>query len=247
VTGPIAFAHRGASGHAPENTREAFSLAIAMGATGLESDAWLAADGAVVLVHDRTIQRAGRAIEVTRTTSTALAAHGVPTLAALYAELEAGGRADIALSLDLEDPAVVEPVIEVAERAGAAASLWACHDDPGLLAEMRIRSAEVRLVCSTRPPRVEGGIPAFIDRLAALHLDALNMHWRDWTPALVEHCHAAGLRAFGWDAQDRPAMDRLLQFGVDGLYSDFPDRLVAAIADHADARQEARVVDPGLL
>ena len=233
VTAPIAFAHRGASAYAPENTIEAFRLAIEQGATGLESDAWLAADGVVVLVHDRIIRARGERIDVTRTTSTALAAFGVPTLAALYAELEAAGRAATALSLDLEDPAVAEPAIAAAERAGAIGRLWACHDDVGLLADLRARSAEVRLVCSTRPERVQDGVPALIDRLAARRIDALNMHWRDWDAGLVERCHENGLAAFGWDAQERPAMDRLLALGVDGIYSDFPDRLVAAIAEDA--------------
>lgn len=233
MTAPIAFAHRGASGYAPENTIEAFRLALAQGATGLESDAWLAADGVVVLVHDRTIGPAGRLIEVTRTPSADLAVFGVPTLAALYAELEASGHVATALSLDLEDPAVAEPAIAVAERAGAAGLLWACHDDLDLLTDLRARSAEVRLVCSTRPERVAGGLPVLIDRLAAQRIDALNMHWRDWDAALVEGCHDNGLAVFGWDAQDRVAMDRLLALGVDGIYSDFPDRLVAAIASRA--------------
>ena len=166
MTAPIAFAHRGASAYAPENTIEAFRLALDQGATGLESDAWLAADGVVVLVHDRIIRSPASPIDVTRTTSAALAAFGVPTLAALYAELDAAGRAATALSLDLEHPAVAEPTIEVAERAGAVGRLWACHDDVGLLVDLRARSAEVRLVCSTRPERVEDGVPALIDRLA---------------------------------------------------------------------------------
>jgi glycerophosphoryl diester phosphodiesterase len=229
---PIAFAHRGASAYAPGNTLEAFRLARAQGATGLESDAWLAADGVVVLVHDRTIRLPGQRIDVTRTTSTALAELHVPTLAALYADLEAGGG-DLALSLDLEHPAVALPAIEVAERAGAAARLWACHDDLGLLAALRVRSTAVRLVCSTRPRRVAGGVPALIDRLAVLALDALNMHWRDWSLSLVEHCHRVGLAAFGWDAQERMAMDRLLGIGIDALYGDAPDRLIAAVTEHA--------------
>jgi len=233
---PIAFAHRGASAYAPGNTLEAFRLALPHGATGLESDVWLAADGVVVLVHDRIIRLPGRRIDVTRTTSTALAALGVPTLAALYAELGAPGSPGAELSLDLEHAAVAEPAIEVAERAGAITHLWACHDDLELLARLRRRSAEVRLVCSTRPGRVEGGMPALVERAAALGLDALNLHGRDWTPELVERCHAAGLAAFGWDAQDRPAMDHLLALGVDGLYSDAPDRLVAAIAARGDVR-----------
>ena len=233
---PIAFAHRGASAYAPGNTLEAFRLALAQGATGLESDAWLAADGVVVLVHDRIIRPPGRRIDVTRTTSSALAALGVPTLAALYAELGAPGSPGAELSLDLEHPAVAEPAIEVAERAGAVRRLWVCHDDLELLARLRRRSAEGRLVCSTRPGRVEGGMVELIERAAALGLDALNLHGRDWTPELVEHCHAVGLAAFGWDAQDRPAMDHLLALGIDGLYSDAPDRLVAAIAARGDVR-----------
>ena len=51
-TPPIAFAHRGCARHAPENTLEAFTLAQRMGATGLESDVWLTADGEAVLDHD---------------------------------------------------------------------------------------------------------------------------------------------------------------------------------------------------
>ena len=46
---PIGFAHRGASAHAPENTLEAFELAVRLGAGGLESDVWLTADGVPVL------------------------------------------------------------------------------------------------------------------------------------------------------------------------------------------------------
>ncbi|MGA1245091.1 MAG: glycerophosphodiester phosphodiesterase family protein, partial [Ilumatobacteraceae bacterium] len=49
---PIGFAHRGARAHAPENTLEAFLLAQRLGASGLETDAWITADGVVVLDHD---------------------------------------------------------------------------------------------------------------------------------------------------------------------------------------------------
>ena len=54
---PIGFAHRGARAHAPENTLAAFALALEMGATGLETDAWLTADGQAVLDHDGVVDR----------------------------------------------------------------------------------------------------------------------------------------------------------------------------------------------
>lgn len=51
------FAHRGASGHAPENTLEAFALAMEQGADGIELDVQLTKDGEVVVLHDETIDR----------------------------------------------------------------------------------------------------------------------------------------------------------------------------------------------
>lgn len=51
------FAHRGASGYAPENTLEAFRLAKEMGADGIELDVHLSKDGEVVVIHDETLDR----------------------------------------------------------------------------------------------------------------------------------------------------------------------------------------------
>ncbi len=224
---PIAFAHRGASAYAPENTIAAFALALEQGATGLESDAWLSADKVVVLVHDRTIQSSGRRIDVTRSRSAALAEWSVPTLSELY---RACGT-DFELSIDLEQPEVALPVLETARAAGAAGRLWACHDDLDLLAGLRAASREVRLVCSTRPRRMAEGLAAHVERLATLGIDALNMRWGDWTAESVADCHALGLAAFGWDAQEPAVIAGLLGYGIDGIYSDYPDRLVAAMAD----------------
>jgi glycerophosphoryl diester phosphodiesterase len=229
---PIAFAHRGASAHARENTLAAFRLAIDLGATGLESDAWLAADGVPVLVHDRTVIRPGRRLDVTRLPAAALETFGIPTLAALYAAV--GTRVE--LSLDLEHEAVALPALGVAHEAGAIDRLWACSPDVELLARLRSTSGEVRLVCSTRPRRIQGGVESLVPALARRSIDALNMHWRDWTARTVDAVHAAGLLVFGWDAQDATSIERLLDLEVDGIYSDWPERIVSAVA-----RREARV------
>jgi glycerophosphoryl diester phosphodiesterase len=225
---PILFAHRGASGYRPENTLPAFALALEQNATGIESDVWLSADGVPVLVHDQTIRLPGRRIDVTRRTAAELAPFGVPRLADLYETL--GNRFE--LSLDIEHPQVAGPMLDVAEAHDAASRLWACHDDLDLLAELRARSGSIRLVCSTRPRRVPGGgsgVGALLARLAALPADALNMHWRDWTPRLVAATHEAGLRAFGWDAQTEAAVEGLVALGIDALYADHPDLLIARV------------------
>lgn len=51
------WAHRGASGYAPENTLDAFRKAIEMGADGIELDVQLTKDGTVVVIHDEVIER----------------------------------------------------------------------------------------------------------------------------------------------------------------------------------------------
>jgi glycerophosphoryl diester phosphodiesterase len=226
---PILFAHRGASGYLPENTLEAFELALRQGATGLESDAWLSADGIPVLVHDRTIRPPGRRIDVTRRRADELAEYGVPRLAELYTAL----GTDFELSLDLEHAAVARPALEVASAVGAAGRLWACHEDPDVLADLRSRSGDVRLVCTTGPQPIRDWLPTLLERLVAIPVDCLNMRWSVWTAGRVERVHAAGLLAFGWDAQTPASVSRLVELGIDALYADHPDRLVAAFAEAA--------------
>src|SRR5215218_7991878 len=109
---PIGFAHRGGMAHAPENTLEAFQLALRLGASGLESDAWVTADGQVVLHHDGTLGLLRkRAIASLRRDQ--LPAH-IPTLDELY---ERCGTA-YELSLDIKDPAAASAVLGVARAAG---------------------------------------------------------------------------------------------------------------------------------
>src|SRR4051794_19046481 len=78
---PITFAHRGARIDEPENTIPAFRRALEQGASGLETDAWLASDGEVVLAHDALVRRGLRRHRVTESTADELAHHGVPRLA----------------------------------------------------------------------------------------------------------------------------------------------------------------------
>src|SRR5205085_484498 len=90
LVAPITFAHRGARIDEPENTIAAFRRALEAGATGLETDAWLSADGEVVLAHDDVIRRGLRRRRVTASNAAALAAVGVPRLAELYDTLGTG-------------------------------------------------------------------------------------------------------------------------------------------------------------
>ncbi|MGH9211760.1 MAG: glycerophosphodiester phosphodiesterase [Acidimicrobiales bacterium] len=231
---PIAFAHRGARADAPENTLEAFSLALARGATGLESDVWITADGVAVLDHDGAIGRWPARRRIAQLSRAELPDH-MPTLEDLYATC----GTSFALSLDIKDPEAFDQVIAVATAAGDAAldQLWLCHPDWRLVAEWR-RVDTVRLVDSTRLRRIGEGPERRAATLAGAGIDAINLHHADWTGGLATLFHRFGVTCFGWDAQLPRVLDELFDLGLDGVYSDHVDRLTEALAkaypDHSD-------------
>jgi glycerophosphoryl diester phosphodiesterase len=225
---PIGFAHRGARSERRENTIEAFTRALELGATGLESDAWITADAEVVLDHDGVTGTWWHRRAFSGQSRAELPAH-VPTLADLY---RACGD-DFELSLDVKDPAAFGRILSVAAAAGVPGRLWLCHADAQLLAGWRAGAGEARLVQSTRLDRIPEGLAARARELRAAGIDALNLHRRDWTAERVSVVRHVGLAAFAWDAQSRADIDRLLRFGVDGVYSDHVEVLMTAILDLA--------------
>lgn len=224
---PIGFAHRGARAHAPENTLEAFETALRMGATGLESDVWLTADGVAVLDHDGVVGSRLRRRPISTVERDDLPAH-IPELAELYASF----GTDFELSLDVKDLAAAGETIRVSMAADPTmvSRLWLCADDLETMPTWLEVSPHVRLVDSTSVRRKEG--EALAGRLAGLGFAALNLHHSQWTAGLATLCHRFGLLAFGWDAQFERIIDGLLGMGLDGVFSDHVDRLTEALGRH---------------
>lgn len=226
---PIGFAHRGARLERRENTLEAFSRALELGATGLESDAWLTADGIVVLDHDGVTGLPLRRRQIREHVRGTLPPH-IPALADLYRQL----GTTFELSLDVKDPAAYGPILEVAREVRAEERLWLCDADLDRLVQHGPESGAARLVLSTHLEDldrvVEGGLPQAAATLAAGGGSAINLHGSEWNAARVEAVHSDGLLAFGWDAQSEYHITRLIRLGLDGIYSDHVDRLMSAIA-----------------
>jgi len=222
---PIGFAHRGARAHAPENTIEAFALALRLGATGLESDVWLTADGVPVLDHDGVVPGRLRRRPIGSVDRGALPP-SVPALADLFEQC--GVVYD--LSLDVKDPRAASGVLDVASAAGMdLRRLWLCHHDWNTVAGWRELSDEVRLVDSTRLRRLKEGPERRAATLAEARIDCINLHHTDWTAGLTTLFHRFEVLAFGWDAQHEHVLDTVLATGVDGVYSDHVDRMLAAL------------------
>ncbi|HMC39321.1 MAG TPA: glycerophosphodiester phosphodiesterase [Acidimicrobiales bacterium] len=220
----IAFAHRGARAERPENTIAAFARALDLGANGLETDAWLTADGAVVLDHDGVLGPIWRRRAISTAWREELPGH-IPTLEELYTSC----GTDFELSVDVKDPAALVPLVEAARAAGAADRLWLCHNDWRPMAAWRRTAPEAHLVESSNVAWMKEGLAARVSALAAAEVAALNLHRSQWTTDAVREVHAVGLRAFGWDAQTEEDLVHLVSLGLDGVYSDHVSRMVAAV------------------
>lgn len=220
---PIGFAHRGARADAPENTLEAFGLALEVGATGLESDVWLTSDGVPVLDHDGVVRKGIRRARIRRLNRADLPPH-IPALEDLYRQY----GTDFELSLDIKDVAAVNSVIDLAGRAGAEGRLWLCHESVEVLKSWRPLSTHVHLVHSGQ------GVPnSGAERhgalLASSGVNVVNLRYRAWSAGTVALYHRFGLLAFGWDAQFDTTLDHLLDSGIDAVYSDHVQRMIDAI------------------
>lgn len=225
----ITFAHRGGRAHAPENTIRAFRRGLELGASGLESDVWLSADGEPVLVHDERFWRGLHRVDVRRSTAAELARLDIPRLTDLFDEL----GSDFELSLDLKDPESARATVAVLRRAGVPERSWLCVAGMTLLRELREDAPDMRVVHSRRRDKIGVELEAHAARLSALGVDAMNMHHTDWNAGLVTLFHRFEVKAFAWDAQHVRNLRTMLDFGVDAVYSDRVDRMVATVTEWA--------------
>lgn len=222
---PIGFAHRGARAHAPENTLEAFLLACRLGATGLETDAWITADGVVVLDHDGVVGSRLRRRPIAEVTRRELPDH-VPSIAEM---LDACDRR-VHVSIDVKDPAALAPLLEQSREVDAdvESRLWLCHHDWNLVASWRSLT-RARLVDSCRFSKMSEGPERRALSLREAGVDAINMHHSDWNGGLVTLFHRFDLYTLGWDMQQPHVLRECLRMGLDGVFSDWTDRMMEAI------------------
>lgn len=225
---PVAFAHRGGRAEAPENTLEAFTQAVALGAGGLETDVWLTSDGVAVLDHDGTVRAGLRRRPISAVAAADLPAT-MPTIEQLFEAVGCG----LEISVDVKDPAAAPLVVAAARAAGgddALRRLWLCSPDWRVAASWRELSPAVRLVDSTRRRHVREGIEKRAAVLAEAGVDALNMHHSDWNGGLTTLVHRFGVLAFAWDCHFERVVAKMLVSGIDAVYGDHVEEMAAALA-----------------
>ncbi len=229
---PIAFAHRGARAHAPENTAEAFDLAIKLGATGIESDVWLTRDGQLILTHDGHVGLRRKSIS-------ALDREQLPDTWITLPELFDRVPADVDLSIDIKTDAAMEPLLDWAGTLDPVhrGRLYLCHHDWRRLATWRDIDPHVRLIDSTSVKAMNatknyGGPERRAFDLSEAGIDGVNLRQNEWTGGMVTLFHRFDRLCFGWDAQHERILKELLRMGIDGVYCDTVDLMMDTVGQY---------------
>lgn len=184
---------------------------------------WLTADGVAVLDHDGVVSTRLRKRPIGELARRQLPTH-IPSLTELF---ESCGTA-YHLSLDLKAPGTGQAVIEATRQASVdmLPRLWLCSPIWQNLLELRGQGA--KLVDSTRLARIKEGPERRAATLANEGIDAVNMHHTDWTGGLAALFHRFDRVAFGWDMQFDEILRSALRMGLDGIYSNWVDRMIEA-------------------
>jgi glycerophosphoryl diester phosphodiesterase len=221
--------HRGASGDFPENTIAAFRGAIEAGAQMCELDAQLTSDGAVVVIHDETLDR-------TTDGKGAVAATSLGDLKRLDA-----GRGERIPTLD-------EVFAATAGKCGLNIELKAGRVEPEVAALMRKWNAINASMVSSFDweklgaihqidPAVRIGVlaekkaPAMLEAAARLGAYAVNPRFDMVTAELCDTAHVRGLKVLTWTVDAPELMSLLIGYGVDGIMTNYPARLRKVLSD----------------
>jgi glycerophosphoryl diester phosphodiesterase len=251
ATGPLAFAHRGGAGLAPENTIAAFDTGVALGADGLELDVRLSRDGHVVVHHDRRLERTTNLSgEVSSFTADELARAvaargfgragresfqgvdiGVPTLRSV---LERYRNVRIIVELKENSPELARAVVEVVRSADAVDRV--CLGSFGRGALKAVRALDPAIATSAAREEVRWALyrswvrwPVSGVAYGGYQVPEVSGSTRVVSPAFVEAAHGAGLAVQVWTVDTQADAARLLAWNVDALITDRPDVVVPIV------------------
>jgi glycerophosphoryl diester phosphodiesterase len=256
---PLVMAHRGGAGLWPENTAHAFAGAVALGVDVLEMDLHGTADGALVVIHDATADRttngAGRVNSLTLADLKRLDAgyrwtndggrtypfrgKGI-TIPTLREVLDEFPHARLNIDIKQAQPSLVKPFCRMLGESGATDRVTVASFSSQTLAEFRSECPTVGTSAGTDEvlalaSDLQAGreIARGKIRFRAVQVPE-TLGGRGWlTTELVAAAHRGGVEVHVWTVNDEAGMRRMLALGVDGIMTDYPDKLIALLRQTA--------------
>ena len=226
-TKPFIWAHRGASGLAPENTMAAFTLAEQVGSDGIELDVHLSRDGVPVVIHDEAVDRTTdghgvvadlfsrelRELDAGSWFAPAFNCEPVPTLADVLVWAEDRLRLNVEIKSVRAGRAVIDLLAEF-PRARVLVSSFS-HE---LLLAMRQWSPALPIgfLIDSHFWRIA------LKRAVFCRAESFNPPAQHVSHLLVNACHRQGLTVFPWTVDSISQQNSLLRMGVDGFFTNSP-------------------------
>jgi glycerophosphoryl diester phosphodiesterase len=234
----LVIAHRGASGHAPENTLAAFKKAVTLGATFIETDLQLSRDARFVAIHDATLNR---------TTDGQGAVHDM-TLAELR-RLDAGTwfgseytgeripTLEEILVFSKKNDVVFYLELKPGGSWGGEHALIGALRESGEIPRSVVISFDASVVLNLRKiePTLmtgllyDGQIENPLEEAVEVGARQLLVRGDLVTPALLTGARKKDLQVVCWTVNHPAHMRMLMAAEIDGIMSDYPDRLIAAV------------------
>ena len=232
-------AHRGGGGLAPENTLGAFQNALRIGTDVIEIDVHLSKDGEVVVIHDetldRTTDRTGIVSELTLAEireadagvrfSEDFRGERVPTLAETLECIPVGTQ----LLIEFKAPLATLPALDVVHDMGRDDQILVVSFDQDVIRTAHCYRAEIPRALSIGAALVEDDPERNMIRMhqSAVHAGAsiLDLMGRLVTPESIQLGHRRGACIWLWTLNEREHIRMAVDADVDGITSDYPDRL----------------------
>lgn len=257
VDTPTVIGHRGCAGEVPENTLASFERGLAAGARILETDLHLTRDGVPVLLHDDDVGRVtdgrGRVADLALAELRALDAghHFSPDGGQSHPYRGAGLRIpsfeealaafpEARFNCELKEnlPDLVERTLELVADAGCAERtlLTAANDDLMRTLRERVAASGSGVALGASAGEVLAFVRAALDDappppgVMALQVPAAFGAGPLVTDRFVAHARDHGIAVHVWTVNEPEEMTRLLDLGVDGLISDYPERMARLVA-----------------
>lgn len=210
--------HRGAKGYVAENTIASFQKAIELGAGMIELDVHLSKDGIPVVIHDETIDRTTyHSGFVNQFTAEFLQSIGVPSLKEVFDLLE--NRC--AINIEIKVFEATKPVLEVLKNTKfPQEKIIISSFDWDVLNVCRFEERSISLGVLT-----ELSIEEALTFAKKINAYSINPYFKLLNSENVQTIHQKGFKVFPWTVNNPDDITFVKSLNVDGIISDFPDRL----------------------
>lgn len=239
----LVIAHRGASGHAPENTMAAFRRAVALGATFIETDLQLSRDAHFVAVHDETVNRTTdgrgsvhdltlaelRELDAGSWFGSEFSGERIPTLEEI---LQFSKKNDVVFYLEMKPSGAwggEHAVVAALRESGEIPRAVVISFDPSMVLNVHTIDPTVMtgLLC-------DGQLEKPVEKALEIGARQLAVRGDLVTPALLEQARKKDLQVVCWTINHAAHMRLLIEAGVHGIMSDYPERVVAALKKESE-------------